>query len=292
MSLDVACPEAARLILLNEEGIRFVSKEEKLGKYIISAQVDTTLKEVKNTPLKYFKEVRDFCIEIIQNRQFKLSERLYVLGDFINKLDDGFENNSNEIVKFINEYDVKTTLKEYKDEDINSLLGNSNMNYIIQINFFMKMLKILKVDKEIESVSFKNYTETMLNGYNIQDDESISKNSHLYIKAFKEYEYILENKYDYIFENYLVNYIYNNMFPFNEVISLFDTYIMLLMRVSFIKFYLVGLYLNGEDNDNKKIAEFIQVFSKTIEHHKSFLMDSLAYIKRNELNNIEFAKML
>ena len=95
-----------------------------------------------------------------------------------------------------------------------------------------------------------------------------------------------------IFENYLVNYIYNNMFPFNEVISLFDTYIMLLMRVSFIKFYLVGLYLNGEDNDNKKIAEFIQVFSKTIEHHKSFLMDSLAYIKRNELNNIEFAKML
>ena len=77
MSLDVACPEAARLILLKEEGIKFVNKEEELGKHIISAQINTNLKEVKNTPLKYFKEIRDFCIKIIQNRRFTISERLY-----------------------------------------------------------------------------------------------------------------------------------------------------------------------------------------------------------------------
>ena len=55
MSLDVACPEAARLILLKEEGIKFVNREEHLEKYIISAQIDTNLKEVQNTPLRYFK---------------------------------------------------------------------------------------------------------------------------------------------------------------------------------------------------------------------------------------------
>ena len=66
MSLDVACPEAARLILLKEEGIKFINKEEELGKHIISAQINTNLKEVKNTPLKYFKEIRDFSIKIIQ----------------------------------------------------------------------------------------------------------------------------------------------------------------------------------------------------------------------------------
>ena len=285
MSLDVACPEAARLILLNKEGIKFVSKEESIGKHIISAQIDSKIKEVQNSPLRYFREIRDFCIDIIQNRDFKLNERLYILGDFINKLEDKFNSNLGDIAKFISTYDIKRAAKEYSSEDINSLLGNDNMNYIIQMNFFIKMLKILKVDKEVESITFKKYTKEMLEGYKIESDKSINENALLYIKAFDEYEEIIENEYNYIFENYLVNFIYNNMFPF-------DSYIMLLMRVAFIKFYLVGLYLNGEDNNKEKIVGFIQVFSKTIEHHKVFLIDALAYIKRNEFNNMEFAKNL
>ncbi len=292
MSLDVACPEAARLILLNKEGIKFVSKEESIGKHIISAQIDSKIKEVQNSPLRYFREIRDFCIDIIQNRDFKLNERLYILGDFINKLEDQFNNNLEDIDKFISTYNVKRVAKEYSSEDINSLLGNDNMNYIIQMNFFIKMLKILKVDKEVESITFKKYTKEILDGYKIESDKSINENSNLYIKAFEEYEEIIENEYNYIFENYLVNFIYNNMFPFNEVLTPFDSYIMLLMRVAFIKFYLVGLYLNGEDNNKEKIVGFIQVFSKTIEHHKVFLIDALAYIKRNEFNNMEFAKNL
>ena len=54
------------LDILKEEGIKFINKEEELGKHIISAQINTNLKEVKNTPLKYFKEIRDFSIKIIQ----------------------------------------------------------------------------------------------------------------------------------------------------------------------------------------------------------------------------------
>ena len=96
MSLDVACPEAARLILIREEGINFISKEESLGKHIISAQIDTKLKAVQRTPLKYFKEVRDFCIDIIQNREFNLNERLYILGDFISKIEDVIDKDLND----------------------------------------------------------------------------------------------------------------------------------------------------------------------------------------------------
>lgn len=113
MSLDVACPEAARLILLNKEGIKFVSKEESIGKHIISAQIDSKIKEVQNSPLRYFREIRDFCIDIIQNRDFKLNERLYILGDFINKLEDKFNSNLGDIAKFISTYDIKRAAKEY-----------------------------------------------------------------------------------------------------------------------------------------------------------------------------------
>lgn len=292
MSLDVACPEAARLILIREEGINFISKEESLGKHIISAQIDTKLKVVQRTPLKYFKEVRDFCIKIIQNREFNLNERLYVLGDFISKIEDVIDKDLNDIIKFIKAYNMRRAAKNFINDDINSLLGNSNMNYIIQMNFFIKMLKILKVDKEVESDTFKKYTADILKGFNIENEENISENSGFYIKAFEGYNESSMSKYSYIFENYIVNFIYNNTFPFNEVMSFFDSYIMLLIRFSFIRFYLVGLYLNDSNESPEKLAEFIQVFSKTIEHHRSYLIDSLAYIKRNEFNNMEFVKTL
>ncbi|WP_195986436.1 flagellin lysine-N-methylase [Clostridium sp. D53t1_180928_C8] len=292
MSLDVACPEAARLILIREEGINFISKEECLGKHIISAQIDTKLKVVQRTPLKYFNEVRDFCINIIQNREFNLNERLYILGDFISKIEDVIDKDLNDITKFIKAYNMRRAAKNFINDDINSLLGNSNMNYIIQMNFFIKMLKILNVDKEVESYTFKKYTADILKGFNIENEKNISENSEFYIKAFEGYNESSMSKYSYIFENYIVNFIYNNTFPFNEVMSFFDSYIMLLVRVSFIKFYLVGLYLNDSNESPEKLAEFIQVFSKTIEHHRSYLIDSLAYIKRNEFDNMEFVKTL
>ena len=290
MSLDVACPEAARLILLKEEGIKFVNREEHLEKYIISAQIDTNLKEVQNTPLRYFKEIRDFCIKIIQDRRFTISERLYSLGCFIEQLEEEIENNN--IIKFIENYDFALFAKAYSDDDLNLLLSNSNMNYIIQIDLFRKMLKILRVDKDVESIRFKERTSKMLNGYSFDEEENLQGKSEFYIKAFEEYNEKYFNKYSYILENYLVNFIYNNMFPFNEVLSFFDSYMMLIIRFSFIRFYLVGLYLNNREENDENIVEFIQVFSKTIEHHKSYLIDSLHYIKRKEFDNMEFAKTI
>ena len=292
MSLDVSCPEAARLILLNKEKINFINKEENLGKYIISAQINTKVKYDKNTPLRYFKEVRDFCINLVQNRKFTISERLYILGDFINELEDKFESNSTEILSFIQEYDIERASNDYNMDDINTLLGNGSMNQIIKMNFFIKMIKILNVDKEVESYYFKRYTEEILNGYGIEEIKSILDKDISSIKIIEQYQEILEEKYNYIFENYLVNFIYNYTFPFNEILSPFDSFIMLLVRTNFIKFYLIGLYLNNNEINDEKIVEFIQVFSKTIEHHKDYLINSLQYIKRNEYNNLEFAKNL
>ena len=74
----------------------------------------------------------------------------------------------------------------------------------------------------------------------------------MYIKAFEDYTENFINNNSYIFENYLVNFMYNYMFPFSETESIFDGYIMLLVRYSFIRFYLVGKYLyNKQDNKRK-----------------------------------------
>ena len=279
-SLDVACPEAARILLLKKDGIKFKESEEVIGKHIISNQVDTKAKELKNSLAKYFKEVREVSIKIIQNRNLDLSERLYILGEFINGLEDESESNFNNISKFIKNYDINTAEGFYE---------KNSLYFMLQIDFFKKMISLLNVDKEVDSVLFKEYTKQIIKCFNLDKEEGQPRK---YIKIFEEYNKKYMDEYTYIFENYLVNFIYNNMFPFNEKESIFDGYIMLLMRYSFMRFYLVGKYIEKRKESKEDIVRFIQVFSKTIEHHRSYLTKSMRHIKEKEFNNIEFAKTL
>lgn len=281
MSLDVSCPEAARILLLKEEGIEFEENEETLGKHIISSEIDTKSKEFKNLPIKYFKEIRDLSIKIIKNRNFDLNRRLYILGEFINELEEELKYNYENVLKFIKEYDINSVKDPYEKDDF---------SYLLQVDFFKKTMKYLNILNEVDSLSFKDYTKEVMDGFNFEDD-NISKYANVYIEAFEEYskEYMIENSF--IFENYLVNFIYNYMFPFSENQSVFDGYIMLLMRYSFIRFYLVGKYIVNKNESKEEIVRFIQVFSKSIGHHRNYLVNLLKYIKEKEFNNIEFVKI-
>lgn len=282
MSLDVACPEAARILLLKEEGIEFKKSEEVLGKHIVSSEVDTKSKQFNGSPIKYFKEIRDLSIKIIKNRKFDLNQRLYILGEFLNTLEEEFEHNYKNVPNFIKQYNINSIIDNYE---------NNKLNYIIQMDFFKKILGFLNVFKEIDSVTFKEYTKETISGFKLEECDDINKHSEFYINAFEEYSESFINNNSYIFENYLVNFMYNNMFPFSENESVFDGYIMLLTRYSFIKFYLVGKYLHNKKDSKEEIVEFIQIFSKSIGHHKTYLVDVLNYIKENEFDNIEFAKV-
>ena len=281
MSLDVSCPEAARILLLKEEGIEFEENEETLGKHIISSEIDTKSKEFKNLPIKYFKEIRDLSIKIIKNRKFDLNRRLYILGEFINELEEELKYNYENVLKFIKEYDINSVKDPYEKDDF---------SYLLQVDFFKKTMKYLNTLNEVDSLLFKDYTKKVMTGFNFEDD-NISKYANVYIEAFEEYskEYMIKNSF--IFENYLVNFIYNYMFPFSENQSVFDGYIMLLMRYSFIRFYLVGKYIVNKNESKEEIVRFIQVFSKSIGHHRNYLVNLLKYIKEKEFNNIEFVKI-
>ncbi|MBK5240682.1 flagellin lysine-N-methylase [Clostridium sp.] len=281
MSLDVACPEAARIILLKEEGIEFEEGTEKLEKHIVSSDIDTKSKKFNNSLVKYFKEIRDMSIKIIKNRKLDLSQRFYILGEFLNTLEKKSKQNYNNVPKFIKEYNINSVSVTYE---------KNQTNYIAQMDFFKKMLGFLNVSKEVDSLSFKEYTRQIIVAFKLEEEEEI--NAKLYIKTFEDYTEKFINNNSYIFENYLVNFIYNNMFPFSETESIFDGYIMLLTRYSFIKFYLVGKYLYNNEDSKEDIVGFIQIFSKIIGHHKTYTVDVLNYIKVNKLDNMQFAKIL
>lgn len=283
ISLDIACPEAARIILNKEEGIDFTQNDESINKYIISGTIDTKDKQYEDHPLMYFKEIRDVCLKIMKDRKYTLNERLYVLGDFLACLEEEWEEDLNYAKELIDNYDIDEAVQDYE---------KNSLNYILQISFFKNVVDSLNILEEIDSDKFKEATRQLLKGLDIQNKDDIADNSDRYIEAFEYYAENYIDKYSYIFENYLVNFIYNNLFPFSESDSMFEGYIMLLVRYSFMKFYLSGKYMNNKEESKDEIVKFIQVFSKAIEHDKNYMLEVLDYIIENDYDNMEFAKML
>ena len=283
MSLDLSCPEASRIILNLKEGIKFKKYSKKLNKHIMSGILDTKNKEFKDTLVKYFNEMRDTSINIIQNRKYSLSKRLYVLGVFLSTIDDLYEEDLQKVNSFIKNFKIENYAKEYERD---------TMNYVIQVSFLKNIVDSLNIVNEIDSITFKEHTKEALSGFNLKSPNDLQNNASDYINAFNRYEEEYFHKYDYIFENYLVNSIYNNLFPFSESDYIFDGYIMLLLRYSLIRFYLVGKFIKRKKDSKDDIIAFIQVFVKAVEHDKNYRMEILEYIKDNDFDNIEFAKTL
>ena len=85
----MSCPEAARLALLNPNGIEFDQMEEPADtRGFITKQLETDNPKYTNKAQKYFWELRIFSIQVIQDRTYTLAERLIILGMFYQKVQE------------------------------------------------------------------------------------------------------------------------------------------------------------------------------------------------------------
>lgn len=283
ISLDVSCIEAARILLLKEEGIEFEEGVTTLGKYALTVDIDTNSPEINDTNYKYVKEIRAVSIKIIRNRNYELSERLYMLGSFLEAMRKELCYNYNNVIQFINSYNIRSFCNEFK---------RNKENYLLQLSFYKEMLEKLNELKNGKSEHFRSITNEIISGFRFNDGKSLMEKSELYLEAYNRCEENVLKKYNYIFENYLVNYMFKDLFPFSENDVIMDGYIMMLVRFSYIRFYIVGQYIYNGEISKEKVIKIIQTLSKEIEHDEIYLKSVLVYLKKYELDNNRFARIL
>ena len=150
----------------------------------------------------------------------------------------------------------------------------------------------IKKNNYCTSDDFKKYIDEVLDGFNINDIDNCGNDEERYISIFQEYTENFIKKYEYIFENYLVNYMYNNLFPFTESDDMLEGYIMLVVRYSFIRFYLVGRYIISRKESSENIIKLISLFARDIEHDKTYMSEIYDYIEKNQYDNMNFANKL
>lgn len=261
-SLDPSCPEAARLILLNKDGIDFIEDEAIQPNYWIEHV------EKKDDAYAYFWSNRIFFISALQHRKHSIEMRLLLIGLYIKKMESLSLKERMQQTEQLSAYylNLLDTL------EIDELLTSLDTNYILQeqlAQFFLKEYGTNSVRfRELADSAFKNV-------------DFLSKNT-----SFNNF--ITQHNVEYkehidaqiILENYLVNLVFLKYFETNEQTNIqFFSYLM-------IHFVLLRLLIIGnmdvlELNDTNMV-KMIQSFSKACTHNSSYFSEATRIISSSE----------
>lgn len=287
-SATVSCPEAARLILKDPDGMSFVEGEESTkGPMILNYDVDT---RAKSNPLrvKYLLELRSFSISLLQNRKRPLWERLLLMGEFYEGLrQDKAGKGKDDVLSRIEEYGQKL-----KAGNVKSHLASLPADPKGQMALLKEITDSLNVFTEIDSKRYIAFTKEFLQGIRPEGKSSVEEEGRLMVQAYHEYYEPFIMDHEYLIENYLVNVMFKDLFPASEGENAFDAYMMLVIRYALIKLHLIGIGAHRKGLTEDTVVGFIQAFSKTVEHHKTYLENIAEHMIKKRYNSMKHMAVL
>jgi len=287
-SATMSCPEAARLALLNPKGIKFIEIEEPVDvRYSPQRALHTSSMPFTNKAQKYFWEIRTFIIQLLQYRDISLNDRLILLGSFCQKLQEHIDNKTVDSIPSLFDYYVNWL----EDDTSRSSLDNIPANYSIQ----MQLIKEILDERLAVGVNNQRYIECaneMLRGLQYIHGSNIEDIINQYTLAYSQYYQPFMDHHEYIMENYIVNYVFKNLFPFKDTLSVFEEYVLLVVHYSLIKLHLIGMSAFHHGLTTDIVIKLIQSFAKTVEHNPQYLRAVIDLLNKNEVTNLAYMVIL
>ncbi|MDF2652671.1 MAG: lysine-N-methylase [Paenibacillus sp.] len=287
-SATMSCPEAARLALLNPEGIEFDEIEDELSGKINVSKVMNLNESIKSKLEHYFWELRIFTIQVLQNRSYSIADRLVILGFFYQKLA--------EIVREDQIDSIEQTIANYmtfvEDGSFKAALSEIPSNTAIQ----MELLKELADERffaGINSTRYYNCFSVFLSGIEYTLTDPIEDIAKRYQDAYANFYSPFMKDHEYILENYLVNYVYKNMFPLSGSKDVFEEYIRMVLHFALIKMNLIGMARYYKEYFSvEQVIVLIQSFSKTVEHNQVYLNHAYKLLAQNGYTTMAYMAVL
>nr|RNG31903.1 hypothetical protein EEL55_25150 [Bacillus thuringiensis] len=251
---QISCPEIARLVLLSKSP----PKWNLIKNYSFSI-MDAKVETIENQ--NYTKKVNEILYNIMQQRKYSLSKRLWLIGIFIEELSYlTTQKNINGKHKSITQAFKK--LKEHE--------RYFPINYI-NINLELLMQGVLRIrnriDKE-EHQRLKECLDLFFEGIDIRSnlryfEKRMVTYKQIYEKFYKPFVY----KYDYIFENYCLYYFQHFLFPY-KLETLPNLYMKCILDIAILRFVLFGISASSIGINQEIVIQLFQAYSKLFHHNE------------------------
>ncbi|MFB2517400.1 flagellin lysine-N-methylase [Lysinibacillus sp. OTC-L20] len=246
-SLAPSCPEAARLLLLNPEGIDFTLCEEEVDETFVEYIEMSTL----------FEEIRMFAIQILQSRHTSIEHRIVVLGMFLEKMHMTSQQ----------EWEKKIPL--YTKIYTRILQDAERRNLFKELPDTVGMIEIayaLIQNQESVSVRFRECLMELQEGLQLLNEEEVEHSIYLYESIQQEYYVPFFEQHSYILENYLVNCVFKDAVTSN----FYFEYQAMRIRFLYMKVILMGMASYHQTLSKEMVIKLIQATSKTFETNQAY----------------------
>lgn len=287
-SLNVSCPEAARLVLLNKNGIDYQEKDHAaLSPCIINYSLCTAA-HGGNRMIEHFSDLRTFTVSVLRYRSYTLWERLLILGYFYRDLQQIFSGRHTGSIQKLIRISTEQLANGNRHESCSAAPCSLPSQYRIVSEIIEKMKTLTVIDSE----RYLRFAREASDGIRKSEASGTEERGSSYQTAFHQHYAPFMTEHEYILENYLVNYVISGLFPAAEIKNPFEAFLMLILRYALIQYQLIGISANRGGLTEEICIEFIQVFSKAVEHHHTYLSDIAAYMKKRNYHTMQTAELL
>lgn len=278
-SLDLSCPEAARLALLDPTPLVFSTAETDPDEHRAAA-ADPSYGRIFNSAFSGPAEggedvsrVRTFVRAILQDRKYPVAKRLILLGYLCEKLKE---------IAAVGDFQHTPTVLEGLACAIDGGLFGEHLSSCkadpaTQIGIVLELI-VERVRSDFTHRPFFELYQEFLNGIRWSPDMSLHAAGAQYSEAYRQFYFPFMSQHEYVLEHYLVNNAFKALFPFgsqslNRALNLeppraiMGQYILMTSYYAIAKAMLIGIAgSQGTAFNLHTVLRTIQICSKTFEH--------------------------
>jgi len=257
--LGMSCEAAARIILLEQNIIKFEDAAiEREGQILFSHILEAEKYAPAGNASDVFWSLRTGSAAIAQSRQHRLRDRMLILGMYIKQASELMSDGRYGAIKEHTDKFLERIQSRFYDDLLEQTPGRDDLD----VEFILGLLRSMELK---QNEIFNNAVEQALGALGISPSGGIPEGFHDDFR--KSYERYFADK-EYVLENYVVNHIFSDGFPFNYKYedSIMKNYKELLVKYNLVKFMLVGISKHHNKFDKRRVVECVSSFSRSYDH--------------------------
>jgi lysine-N-methylase len=283
-SLDLSCPEAARLVLLDPTPMQFDEEEgpardTRRGNLSVLRTAGLGTADLESAkPFRYFREIREFVIWLLQYRAYSFWKRVVILGSFSDQLQ--------QTVDAGQQAQTLDVIEAYRDAVERDLFGEAVNSHgpqpAKQLELILELI-LGRVTSDFTAPRLLSCYQKFMQSMEWTAESSMDVIGSRYLAAHAQYYAPFVNTHGHMLEHYLVSYVHRTLFPLGPqettrgpsmhhiAHTIRDQYFVMMAYYGIIQMLLVGMAaFHKEEFGTREAIQVIQSFTKAFEHSPSF----------------------
>jgi lysine-N-methylase len=285
-TLSLSCPEAARNVLLAPDFMARVCDMHS-GDFRTDNFYRLAFDSARK-PQNIFLSIRDMLISVLLDRSYSLTNRLLMIGYICKRLDDidATQSQATLLANLRNLDDLS------RDSVLRAKIESLPNNPRSRLGTIFGLTDLLMEDAP--SSRFQDTFLAFVSGIGLSAGSPPQSDVESFLRAELIYYSPFIEAFPFLLENYLVNYMFKNLFPYGRSGSdsftpqdVFTEYLQMTTQFAWMNGLLIGTAGHHKQAFNAEhVVKTIQSFSRSVEHYPNVLRSMHRYIRSRDLHSL------